>query len=69
MQDSDFLALEYIDDVVAGHDALLVVATAHAEHGREPSLGHLRVGRAWGDGDHASFVVDLRGRDGVEEQK
>ena len=65
VQHRDFLALEHIDNVVAGHDALLVVTAAHAEHGAQAAFGHLRVGGAWGDGDNAGFVIHLGGRDGV----
>ena len=61
----DFLALEHVDDVVAGDDALLVVTPAHTEHGAQAAFGHLWVGGAWGDGDDARFVVNLRRRDGV----
>ncbi|MNS38269.1 hypothetical protein D3C72_705140 [compost metagenome] len=64
VQHDNFLALEHVDDVVAGHDALLVVTPAHTEHGAQATLGHSRVGGAWSDGDDARFVVDLGGRDG-----
>ncbi|MNN83825.1 hypothetical protein D3C81_2009140 [compost metagenome] len=29
----DFFALEHVDNIVTGNDALLVVTSAHAEHG------------------------------------
>ncbi|MNZ36768.1 hypothetical protein D3C78_541980 [compost metagenome] len=59
MQHHDFLALEHVDDVVASDDALLVVTSAHTEHGGQAALGNLRVGRAWGDSNDPGFVIDL----------
>ncbi|MCY1303780.1 hypothetical protein D9M68_747770 [compost metagenome] len=64
VDDGDLGGLEFVDDVVAGDDALLVVTAAHAEHAGEAALGHHGVGGAGGDGDDAGFVVDLGRRDG-----
>ncbi|MND98794.1 hypothetical protein D3C80_911590 [compost metagenome] len=65
VQDCDFLALDHIDDVVTGHNALLVIAPAHAEHAAQAALGNFRVGRTGSDGNDAGFVIHLGSGDGI----
>ena len=63
VEDGDVLALVVLGDVVAGDQALLVVAAADAGHVPELALGELRIGRGRRDLQHVAVGIGFRGRD------
>ena len=63
MENRDLLVAPMIGQVIAGHDALNVVATDHAEDVGQPALGERRIGRHWRDHQDPGFGIDRRRRD------
>src|SRR5918996_2399259 len=51
-------------EVIAGNDALVVVAADDAEDVRAPFIGEPRIGRRRGHHDHARSLVERRSGDG-----
>jgi hypothetical protein len=64
VDNGDLLALEFLHDVGARHLALLIVASAGAEHVPHAALGDLGVGCRGSDHVHAVLLVNLGGGHG-----
>ncbi len=64
VDDGDLLILQMLGDVLAGDGALLIVATAGAEHVPQLALGYQRVGGRRRDHQDAVVDVDLGCRQG-----
>ena len=60
MKDRDLLVAPMIGQVVAGHDALRIVAANDAKHVGTALLGQQRIGRSWRNLQNPRRLVDLR---------